>query len=55
MVLNAIEDSEVFIMCGEPINEPIVGYGPFIMNYTAELNQAMVDFQSGKFGQLNRS
>ncbi len=54
LVLEAIQDSEVFIMSGEPINEPIVGHGPFVMNSAAEISQAMTDFQAGKFGQLNR-
>lgn len=53
--LNAAENSDVFIMAGEPIDEPIVGHGPFVMNDASEINQAIVDFQSGKFGQLSHS
>ena len=37
---------------GEPLNEPIVGYGPFVMNSKTEINEAIRDFNSGRFGQL---
>jgi hypothetical protein len=40
------------LLCGQPIDEPIVGYGPFVMNTTKEIQQAMVDYQTGKMGQL---
>ena len=39
-------------MSGEPIDEPIVGYGPFVMNSQQEIVQAVNDFNSGKFGQM---
>ena len=47
------EDAVVFIAGGEPINEPIVHYGPFVMNTEQEIEEAIADFQKGKFGQLN--
>ena len=40
------------MLAGEPIDEPIVGYGPFVMNSEAEIRQAIDDFNSGRFGRL---
>lgn len=51
-VLTALEDSKILILTGEPLNEPIVGYGPFVMNSEAEIKQAFLDFQSGKMGTI---
>jgi quercetin 2,3-dioxygenase len=50
--LVASKDSELLILSGEPIDEPLVGYGPFVMNSEAEIRQAITDFQTGKFGAL---
>lgn len=45
----AVNDAKILFMAGEPINEPIVGAGPFVMNKEAEIKQAYSDFRSGKF------
>jgi redox-sensitive bicupin YhaK (pirin superfamily) len=50
--LEAIEDTRVFVMAGEPIDEPIAGYGPFVMNTQQEIRQAFVDFQTGRLGRI---
>jgi quercetin 2,3-dioxygenase len=42
----------VLLLCGEPIDEPIVGSGPFVMNNTEEIRQAMADYQNGKMGHM---
>ncbi|MDR2330513.1 MAG: pirin family protein [Comamonas sp.] len=50
--LEANGDVALLLMSGEPIDEPIVGYGPFVMNSQQEIVQAVNDFNSGKFGSM---
>lgn len=45
-------DTVVLVMSGEPLEEPIVGYGPFVMNTKSEIMQAFTDFGNGEFGTL---
>ncbi|EJD6509582.1 pirin family protein [Providencia rettgeri] len=52
IVLEATEDALVLLLSGDPIDEPVVGYGPFVMNSMDEINKAVNDFNSGKFGRI---
>lgn len=52
LLLEAETQALVLLLSGEPIDEPIVGHGPFVMNSQAEIAQALADLRSGSFGQL---
>ena len=50
--LTATEAAHVIVLSGAPIDEPIVQYGPFVMNTIDEIEQAMIDLRRGKFGAV---
>lgn len=50
--LTATEASHVIILAGQPLDEPVVAYGPFVMNTFDEIRQAFVDVNAGKFGPV---
>lgn len=47
--IEASEDARVLIIAGQPLKEPIAQYGPFVMNTTEQIHQAMRDYEAGKF------
>lgn len=51
VAIHADGDAMVLVLTGEPIDEPIVGHGPFVMNTEAEIRQAFDDFRNGRFVQ----
>ena len=46
-------DATIVLLSGDPLDEPIVAYGPFVMNTQAEIEQAVEDFNSGRFGRIS--
>ena len=50
--IEAAADSTILVLSGAPIDEPVVGYGPFVMNTEAEIRKAMEDYRSGRMGSL---
>lgn len=48
------KDSKILLMGGEPINEPIIGWGPFVMNTQKEIAEALKDYQEGRMGTLQK-
>ena len=52
LTLTADEGAHVIVLSGEPIDEPIVQYGPFVMNTVDEIRQAIYDVEDGKFGPV---
>ena len=52
IALEAKTDARLLVMDGEPIAEPVVGHGPFVMNSRAEIQQAFEDYQLGRMGEI---
>ena len=50
--LDALSDATVLVLSGEPIDEPVAAHGPFVMNTTQEIREAVEDFNSGRFGSM---
>ena len=53
ITLDAETDTKLLVVSGAPIDEPIAAYGPFVMNTENEIRQAIMDFNAGKFGDVN--
>lgn len=51
--IDAAEDTTLLVLSGEPLNEPIEGYGPFVMNTPLQIREAMDDFNAGRFGTIS--
>jgi redox-sensitive bicupin YhaK (pirin superfamily) len=51
--VDSVNDATALLLCGELIDEPIVGLGPFVMNNEAEIRRAMTDYETGKMGHLS--
>lgn len=54
-IVEALENSVILTMSGEPIHEPIAAHGPFVMNTREELMEAFQDYNTGKFGYMEEN
>ena len=52
ITVKAKTDAKLLVMDGEPIAEPVVGHGPFVMNSRAEIQEAFEEYQLGRMGEL---
>jgi quercetin 2,3-dioxygenase len=53
--IDCAKDANALLLCGETIDEPLVGYGPFVMNSPQEIRQVVADYQSGTMGHIVES
>jgi redox-sensitive bicupin YhaK (pirin superfamily) len=51
VVIEASADAQLILVAGQPLKEPIVQYGPFVMNSKEEIYQALADFRDGRLGE----
>ena len=51
--VECLEDASALLLGGAPIDEPIAGYGPFVMNTREQISQAMDDYRAGRMGRLD--
>ena len=54
VTITSDKGAELLLIGGVPLNEPIARYGPFVMNTMGEIRQAMIDYQTGRFGEVPR-
>ena len=52
VMLDAASDATLLVLSGQPLNEPVVGSGPFVMNTRAQLDAAFDDYRNGRFGRI---
>lgn len=52
LMMDVEQDTAALLLAGAPLNEPIVGHGPFVMNTHAEIREAIEDFRNGRFGRI---
>lgn len=50
VVIEAVAETKVLLVAGQPLNEPIEQYGPFVMNTREQIQQAVSDYREGRLG-----
>ncbi|MDZ7345093.1 MAG: pirin family protein, partial [candidate division KSB1 bacterium] len=55
IAIEAETQATLLVLNGEPINEPVFSYGPFVMNTPEEIRQAILDYQNGRMGQIEKN
>lgn len=54
VTIESASESRILVLTGEPIGEPVVGQGPFVMNTAEEIREAVQDYRAGRMGHLNQ-